>query len=830
MRVRRTRRHGRGARYSTEVSASWKPGQTVGRYRLLGCRGAGGMGEVWAAEDRELRRRVALKRLLSERNNPDAIARFEREARSLAALSNDHIASLYGVERDDDGEPYLVMELVEGRSLRELLADRPLPVDEALRIFAQIVAALSAAHRAGLVHRDLKPSNVIVREDGFAVLVDFGIARPADDDVEDTLTREGAVVGSAAYMSPQQAQGKRVGPEADVWSAGVTLFRMLTGELPFDGESSALTIASVLRDEPRSLRDLRPDVPRGLERLVLRCLSKDVRERPRDGAELMDLLPAIPLAPISPRGALLGPELIARAAAHPPLPDRSRMVAVVFALLAFVIGTAVMAGKWRGYDAWTRPGQAEAIAARLLGDAAVELPYVVSGNFTAEDQPGTFVRLGRESFHRDLGVPRLDLPAPVRGEVDVALTETGTLWRYEWLPDDDVLVDVDREAILAAADLTDIELHASTLDERVRGHEVRLLRGEDGIAFALAEHDGRVLLFERRDLPPIGIEVVHAKPYTGSLPGLVLLALVVGLAIAQYRRGRGDLRGALITGAIAGVLTMLDVVASPLTFIHGGWKAHLAQASGVAVIVSASYYGVEPIVRQHWPGALTGWERLIHWRTGGHVLGRELLLGAAATLPATLVVAFQITLGDPELPLRQVTLWSVTGPSEFAFVSFGLLAGWLFVAFTAPTLASIVLTVSRVQLLAELAAAIPVALFISRNLVRPTVPLAIVTVVAIIVLLRRGGLMSLLSFCVFLTVTWGSFPVWIGGWAWPFATMSLAFAVGLVAWSASRASRGPVLPSTIGAPRRTPTDATTETVEPDIPEAEPTGADANVSL
>jgi serine/threonine protein kinase/Tol biopolymer transport system component len=266
------------------------PGVKFGAYEVLSALGAGGMGEVYRARDTTLGRDVALK-ILPEAlaRDPDRIARFRREAQILAALNHPLIASIYGVE-DSKSAPVLVLELVEGSTLAERLTTGPLPLDEALPIAQQIAQALEAAHEQGIIHRDLKPSNIKLRPDGTVKVLDFGLARALDPAstlqesesaatvTSPAITRMGAILGTAAYMSPEQARGLTVDRGADIWAFGAVLFEMLTGARAFDGDDPTQTVASVLRADPDWSR-LPPDTPESIRRVLRRCLEKDRRRR-----------------------------------------------------------------------------------------------------------------------------------------------------------------------------------------------------------------------------------------------------------------------------------------------------------------------------------------------------------------------------------------------------------------------------------------------------------------------------------------------------------------------------------------------------------------------
>ena len=267
-------------------------GTRLGVYEIVGPLGAGGMGEVYRARDAQLDRTVAIKALPeSFAPDPDRLARFEREAKLLAALSHPNIAGIHGLV-ESGGRRYLALEFVDGESLLERLRRGALPVDEALEVCAQVAAALAAAHDAGIVHRDLKPGNVMLRADGVVKVLDFGLARGpapggsgADVTQSPTLTSPatlpGVILGTAAYMSPEQAKGRAVDRRADVWAWGCVLYECLSGRRAFAGEDVSDTLAAVLRGEP-DWSAIPARTPAGVVTLLRRCLRKDPRERHRD--------------------------------------------------------------------------------------------------------------------------------------------------------------------------------------------------------------------------------------------------------------------------------------------------------------------------------------------------------------------------------------------------------------------------------------------------------------------------------------------------------------------------------------------------------------------
>jgi eukaryotic-like serine/threonine-protein kinase len=267
------------------------PGDTIaGRYRLLEPLGRGAMSAVWLAHDDELDRRVAVKTLAPTADR----MRFEREARAVAALSHPNICALYDYGRADDDTPYMVLECLSGGSLEERLAGgSALPDEETERVASEIAAGLAHAHERGLVHRDLKPANVLFDAEGRAKIADFGIARIGGSG---TLTDAGTVLGTAAYISPEQAAGQPAGPASDVYSFGVIVFRMLTGAFPFVSRN-AMELVRMHRDEPAPpVAARRPGAPARLQRIADTALQKDPAARPADGAALVRALCGAALA------------------------------------------------------------------------------------------------------------------------------------------------------------------------------------------------------------------------------------------------------------------------------------------------------------------------------------------------------------------------------------------------------------------------------------------------------------------------------------------------------------------------------------------------------
>ena len=289
-------------------------GTMLGPYEITAKLGEGGMGLVFQARDFQLGREVALKVLPEGFSaDPERVARFEREAKLLASLNHPNIAQIYGIETAQNGTRALVMELVEGPTLAERLAQGSLPIDESLSIARQIAGALEEAHEKGIIHRDLKPQNVKASREGKVKVLDFGLAKAMDASVSASTgspsaadvarsptlmnsptltaagTQLGVILGTAAYMAPEQARGGAVDKRADIWAFGVVLYELLTGESPFQGEDASDSLAAVIQKEPDLTR-----VPVEVRRLLSACLEKDPKNRLRDIGDVWRLLDPAP--------------------------------------------------------------------------------------------------------------------------------------------------------------------------------------------------------------------------------------------------------------------------------------------------------------------------------------------------------------------------------------------------------------------------------------------------------------------------------------------------------------------------------------------------------
>lgn len=280
------------AQVSERASSGLGEGVVInGRYSVVGLLGKGGMGEVYLADDTKINRKVALKVLHSDRvSNDESIKRFSQEAQAVSALNHPHIMTVYEIESTEDGTLFFVAEFVDGQTLNHLIA-RGIAIETALDIAIQTLSALSAAHAAGLVHRDIKPENIMIRRDGYVKVLDFGLAKlgqqethhlsPGSEDPTQALlrTRPGTVMGTAAYMSPEQARGLQIDGRSDLWSVGVVLYEMISGKRPFAGDTAADLIVSILSGEPPELTSAMRGVPGEVEQIVAKALSKKVEDR-----------------------------------------------------------------------------------------------------------------------------------------------------------------------------------------------------------------------------------------------------------------------------------------------------------------------------------------------------------------------------------------------------------------------------------------------------------------------------------------------------------------------------------------------------------------------
>jgi formylglycine-generating enzyme required for sulfatase activity/dienelactone hydrolase len=328
------------------------PGTKLGPYEIQSPLGAGGMGEVYRARDTRLQRTVAIKILPAHlSSNPELHARFEQEAKAISGLQHPNICVVHDIG-SQDGVDFMVLEYVAGQTLDKLIP-ASLGADLATKYAVQIAEALARAHAAGIVHRDLKPSNIMVDETGLVKVLDFGLAKLAEpasamNEAMTMATTPGMIVGTVAYMSPEQAEGKPVDARSDVFSFGSVLYEMLTGRRPFEGQSTAALLSAITRDDPTHLSEIKRDIPAEVRRIVTHCLKKDPAARYASGAELAQELRQCRDLLFPQSGAVLSPARIAREVQRP-------RVLVPLLLAVIILGSAVTWLVKRSHDAhWAR--------------------------------------------------------------------------------------------------------------------------------------------------------------------------------------------------------------------------------------------------------------------------------------------------------------------------------------------------------------------------------------------------------------------------------------------------------------------------------------------
>ena len=306
-------------------------GKTISHYKILEKLGEGGMGVVYKAEDTRLDRHVAIKFLPSQlKSDKDAKKRFIHEAKATSALNHSNIAVVHEINETHDGQMFIVMAYYDGHTLKDKLEGGALNVDEAVAVASQIASALGTAHEKGILHRDIKPANILLGVDGQAKLADFGLAKLAG---QTKVTKTGTTVGTVAYMSPEQASGGHVDHRSDIFSLGVVLYELLTGELPFRGDHEAAVLYGIINSDPKPLVTHRVDLPQGLQRIVETALCKDASSRYQTASDMLADLKAIKAG-----GATTASDI------------RRRRKSTVRTVLLFTVLTIVIAGGYAGYQ------------------------------------------------------------------------------------------------------------------------------------------------------------------------------------------------------------------------------------------------------------------------------------------------------------------------------------------------------------------------------------------------------------------------------------------------------------------------------------------------
>jgi non-specific serine/threonine protein kinase len=318
-------------------------GRTISHYKILEKLGGGGMGVVYKAQDLKLDRIVALKFLPPDlTRDPEAKARFIHEAKAASALQHDNICTIHDIDEEPDGQLFLSMDFYDGETLKEKIERGPLPIDEAIDLAMQISRGLAKAHEAGMVHRDIKPANIIVTQEGEAKIVDFGLAKLAG---QTKLTKAGSTLGTAAYMSPEQARGEESDRRSDIWSLGVVLYEMIAGRPPFKGDYENALMYSILNVEPEPITGLRTGVPMELERIVTKCLKKKAADRYQNLADFLVDLKQVRKVSEGQSGSAAA----SLSAAGVPLKSRKPKVALAiagcFVIAAFAFASWLLLGK-----------------------------------------------------------------------------------------------------------------------------------------------------------------------------------------------------------------------------------------------------------------------------------------------------------------------------------------------------------------------------------------------------------------------------------------------------------------------------------------------------
>ncbi len=483
-------------------------------YQILEKIGQGGMGEVYAARDTRLDRKVALKLLPREVGaDPQRRARFQQEAKLLAALNHPHIVTIFSVEQSGDSL-FLTMELIEGKTLGELIPKEGLPLARFFELAIPIADALAAAHRDGITHRDLKPANVMVTEDGRVKVLDFGLAKLVEADRSadihmtqletETMTEQGTIVGTVAYMSPEQAEGKPVDARSDIFSLGIVLYEMATGRCPFQGDTPISTITSILRDTPPSITELKGSLPRHLGRIVTHCLAKDLERRYQTAADLRNDLQGL-------REEIDSGELsVAAETVLPGAPPRSALLAV--GLLALVVAAIALGyGAWRSFvDIQGDPGSGGVFQSMKM----TRLTATGKSSRAAISADGKYIAsILQESGKYSLWVSQVS----TAGSVRVVPPHEGVLSGPTFSPDGNLIyyLSASRESIFAEA-LYSVPLLGGTPRKVLDGVSSEISFSPDGKQFAfvriqpqpresslmVANVDGGEVRFLAKRIPP----------------------------------------------------------------------------------------------------------------------------------------------------------------------------------------------------------------------------------------------------------------------------------------------------------------------------------------
>ena len=494
-----------------------KSGTKLGHYEISTLLGKGGMGEVWRARDTKLGREVAIKTLPEEfAKDADRLARFEREAKLLASLNHPNIAAIHGFEQEN-GTHFLILELVEGDPLADRLKRGAIPVEESLKLALQIAEALESAHEKGVIHRDLKPANIKVTPEGTVKVLDFGLAKAFEGDAADAsvsnsptlsmaATQQGVILGTAAYMSPEQAKGLPADKRADVFAFGCVLFEMLTGRRAFDGDLATEVLASVIRAEP-DYETLQAHLHPKIKELLRRCLEKDPKKRWRDVGDVRVEIEQVLSVP--------GGTLVEPIAVGPETKPRQLLPWMVgtFGITAILVGLAVWAVMRPAPPVITRftvgvpPGvQMDGVLPKLSPDGSVlafravrdgqsqiytrrldQLEAVALRGSEGANSGAIFSPDGRQiAFNTFGGVLK---KVPLDGGPSVTLTETVN-WGSDWGPDDTIVFHRPGGGLSIVPDAGGAPREVTTLADGERRHKnPRFLPDGRGILFVITSAD-----------------------------------------------------------------------------------------------------------------------------------------------------------------------------------------------------------------------------------------------------------------------------------------------------------------------------------------------------
>lgn len=521
-------------------------GTTLSHFRITGKLGEGGMGEVWLAEDTRLGRKVALKTLPpSSAESDDRRRRFEDEARAASALNHPGIAHIYDVG-EADGVLFIAMEHVDGEGLDQRMARAPLKTFEIVDLAARLADALATAHGQGVTHRDVKPSNLMIDGEGRLRVLDFGLAKlqapigGGSEETAQTMTQPGVVMGTVQYMSPEQALGKEADHRSDIFSAGVVLYQMVTGQLPFKGSTPTETITEIVRSEPRSVSELSPVAPAELERIIRKCLEKDAGRRYQSAREL-----AIDLANLKRDTESGVPAMTAPVRAARPW-TRYGLVGVVAVLLtvaALVVGGGLLSSRGEAiesiavlpFENGTGSAESEYLCDGLtesLINTLSQIPdlKVISRRSTwafkdSEEDPQTIGRkLGVEALLMGRLVQRGSQLAVSAELVDVEGAHQ--LWGGRFNREQGDVLTVEEELTKTIAETLKLELTADTAEKLDRRYAVdpeahRLyLKGRQFSVGSAKEMNKAVEYFQQA----IAEDPEYAPPYAGLADVYITLA------------------------------------------------------------------------------------------------------------------------------------------------------------------------------------------------------------------------------------------------------------------------------------------------------------------